>query len=257
MMGRTVTGLLLGALLAGSTACGEPAPSEEPRTDETTSALLSASPRSAEELADMPAGALPPGSPRVARPTQEIDLASLGVDFGERTAPVRVIEMSDYGCGYCRQFHLETWPVVLRDFIEAGKVEWKFLPFVNGMFPNSPDATAAAECVLEQGADLFSAMDATIWERQREWKGASDPAPMLRGWAEEAGADVATYDSCLSSGRRNDRMATADALSRQAGVRGTPTFFIVGFPPLQGALPTETFVEVLDRVYEVVTTSGG
>ena len=253
MMGRTVTGMLLGVLLAASFACGEPAPGEDPRTDETTSALLAASPRSSEDLADMPAGALPPGSPRVARPTQEIDLASLGVDFGERTAPVRVIEMSDYGCGYCRQFHIETWPVVLRDFIETGKVEWKFLPFVNGMFPNSPAATAAAECVLEQGPEPFAAMDALIWDRQREWKGASAAEPLLRGLAEQVGADMTAYDSCLSSGRRADRMATADALSRQAGVRGTPTFFIVGFPPLQGALPTETLVEVLDRVYEVVT----
>jgi hypothetical protein len=32
-------------------------------------------------------------------------------------------------------------------------------------------------------------------------------------------------------------------------VRGTPTFFIIGFPPLQGALPTEAFVEILTAVY--------
>jgi predicted DsbA family dithiol-disulfide isomerase len=145
--------------------------------------------------------------------------------------------------------------VILRDFIETGKVEWKFLPFVNGMFENSPATTAAVECVLEQSEELFATMDQRIWDDQREWKGSSDPEPLLREWAQEVGADMEIFDSCLSTGRRNDRVTSASALSRQLGVRGTPTFFLVGFPPLQGALPTETFVEVLNRVYAVATSN--
>ena len=68
-----------------------------------------------------------------------------------RDAPVRMVEMSDYGCGYCRKFHVETWPVLKRNSWTPAKVEWKFLPFVTGMFKNSPQATRAAECALEQG----------------------------------------------------------------------------------------------------------
>jgi len=252
---RSLSGAALTVLLALS-ACAEGA-DEELRTDDTSASLLASVPSASQDVNGMSTGALPPGSPRVAAPQQEIDVATLGFDSGEDDAPIRVVEMSDYGCGYCRKFHLETWPVLLEEFVATGKVEWKFLPFVNGMFENSPAATTGAECVLEQGDALFIPMNESIWENQREWKSAGEPEPILRGWAEEVGADMDRYDSCVSEGRRDGRMAAANALSRQLGVRGTPTFFLVGYPPLQGALPTETFTQVLDMVYEEVTANPG
>lgn len=246
--------LTLALAVFTAAACGEAEPSLE-RTDETTATLLAA--QGATPIEDMPAGALPPGSPRVAAPQETIDVASLGFNHGVRTAPVRVVEMSDYGCGYCRRFHMETWPVIQREFVETGKVEWKFLPFVNGMFRNSPAATEAAECVLEQDPELFIRVNSTLWERQSEWKNADAPEPMLREWVEDLGADMEQFDSCILDGRRQRRVAAAGALSRQLGVRGTPTFFVVGYPPIQGALPTETFQQILNLVYEEASGSGG
>lgn len=188
---------------------------------------------------------------------RELDIAQLGFNWGSHDAPVRIVEMSDYGCGYCRKFHLETWPVLSKEFVEAGKIEWKFLPFVTGMFRNSAQATTAAECALEQGREQFEALNHRIWQDQREWKGSSDAAAVLRGWAAELGLDTARYATCVSEDRRGARIAAANALSRQIGVRGTPTFFIAGYPPLQGALPTESFRQVLSLVYRDATKDAG
>lgn len=188
---------------------------------------------------------------------ETLDIARLGMDRGSRDAPVHIVEFSDYGCGYCRKFHEETWPVLLRDFVDAGKVEWKFLPYVTGMFGNSTAATLAAECVLEQGDTLFYGMNSLIWSHQREWKGAGDPAAILRDLAHESGAELMRYDACLDEGRRRPRVEGANALAEQTGVRATPTFFVVGYPPIQGALPTDVFVRVLDMVYKEVTKSEG
>jgi protein-disulfide isomerase len=193
-------------------------------------------------------------TPAAAEGTQ-LDIAHLGINTGSRDAPVRIVEMSDYGCGYCRKFHLETWPVLEKEFVETGKIEWKFLPFVTGMFRNSDQATAAAECALEQGRDLFDAMDQRLWEEQRQWKGSGDAAEVLRGWAAELGLDADRYGSCVSEDRRGARIAASNALTRQLGVYGTPTFFIAGYPPLQGALPTDAFRQVLTLVYQNATTS--
>ncbi len=228
---------LLGALALG--ACGEP--SEAAGTDATTADLLSSVP-----------------DPQVGVPAQAptIDVALLGYDFGERAAPVRVVEMSDYGCRYCRQFHEETWPMILEKFVEPGRVEWKFMPFVNGMFQNSPSALQAAECVLEQDGDLFLQLNDRIWQDQREWKGSDDPEPLLRGWAAEVGADMARFDSCVSEDRRGERIAAANTLTQQLGVRATPTFFLIGYPPIQGALATEDFERVLELVYADATQGG-
>lgn len=193
-------------------------------------------------------------APAAAEGTQ-VDIAHLGINSGSRDAPVRIVEMSDYGCGYCRKFHMETWPVLEKEFVETGKIEWKFLPFVTGMFRNSDQATTAAECALEQGRDLFDAMDRRLWTDQREWKGSGDAAKVLRGWAAELGLDTDRYARCVSDDRRRERIAAANALTRELGVHGTPTFFVTGYPPLQGALPTDAFRQVLTLIYQNATAS--
>jgi protein-disulfide isomerase len=186
-----------------------------------------------------------------------VDVASLGFNMGESESPVRVVEMSDYGCSYCRQFHMETFPTLLADYIETGKVEWKFLPFINGMFENSPAATEAAECALEQGPETFRVLNERLWSDQSVWKQSDEPGPVLRAMAMEAGVDGERFDSCLSSDRRMERIQASTSLAGQLGVRGTPTFFVVGYPPLQGALPLESFTEILDAVYAEAAGGGG
>lgn len=234
--------------LVGLAACAEAPAADASGTDAASQELLAA---------QSGAGAGAAAGAEAGAEEQTLDIADLGVDRGSADSPVRIVEFSDYGCGYCRQFHQETWPVLVRDFVDAGKVEWKFIPYVSGMFKNSTAATTAAECVLEQGDPLFRTMNSRIWDRQRDWKGATDPAPILRELAQESGADLLRFDSCLSAGRRTRRVDGANALAEQIGVRATPTFFVVGYAPLQGALPTEVFVQVLTMVYEEATKAGG
>lgn len=182
------------------------------------------------------------GGPRVR-------VSEVGFNRGVEEAPVKVVEMSDYGCGYCRQFHQQTFPAILSEFIEAGKVEWKFVPYITGMFDNSLVATEAAECTYAQDVDAFERLNRRLWDDQSAWKGSGDPEPVVRAWAAELGIDMAAFDTCLAQDQRIDRIAAATTLARQIGVRGTPTFVILGYPPIQGALPLETFREVLNMVY--------
>ena len=231
--------LVVVAALVGAAACAD-APAGGEGTEAASRELLAASSAAATEAAP-----------------QTLDISELGMNRGDGDAPVRIIEFSDYGCGYCRKFHQETWPVLLRDFVDAGKVEWKFLPYVTGMFGNTTAATTAAECVLEQGDTLFHVMNSLIWDHQSEWKRSADPASVLRGLAHDTGAELLRYDSCLSQGRRTQRVEGANALARQIGVRATPTFFVVGYPPIQGALPTDAFVQIITMVYNESAKPGG
>lgn len=250
-------GLALGvplALALLATGCGGEAPAEEASsTSETARALLSSLPQQADTAGRRQLPADPNTTPP---PSVEIDVNTLGFNLGDTTAVVRVVEMSDYGCGYCRQFHLETWPTLRRDFVEEGKAQWKFLPFITGMFGNSLPATEGAECALAQGGDTFQRLNARLWEDQREWKSADDPHAVVREMADEAGVEMEEWDACMADDRRMERIRAATALARDLGVRGTPTFFLRGYPPLQGALPTETFTQLLQMVHAQLVREG-
>jgi len=190
------------------------------------------------------------GGPGLSSGAPPAYLPDLGYDIGSVEAPLKVIEFSDFGCGYCRRFHLETFPTLRAEFIETARIEWKFMPFVTGSFGNSPAVSEAAECVLEQDAGRFEAFSHRLWELQAEWKGSDEPAAVVRPWAEEVGSDMAIYDACLAEDRRVDRVSGATDVAGRLGIRGTPTFWLVGYGPLQGALPLEAFQGILGSVLE-------
>lgn len=184
------------------------------------------------------------------RRATRVFLPELGYNFGRPEAPVKLIEFSDYGCGFCRRFHDESYPTLEELYIDTGRIEWKIIPFITGLFPNSLAVSEAAECMLEQGPERFEPFSNRLWERQGEWKPGADPEALARGWAQELGADMARYDSCMAEDRRIERVASATVAARELGVRGTPTFWIVGYGPIQGALPLDILTQMLDVVLE-------
>jgi protein-disulfide isomerase len=235
--------LLLGASVAA--ACGGDA-GNGAAEDDTTAQLL------AEPVGD---GMSTPiaGAPATVPEGERIQVTQLGFNRGDPEAIIKVVEMSDFGCGYCRKFHDETFPTIREQFLESGMVEWKFVPYITGMFENSLVATEAGECVMEQGLEAYESIAQRLWVDQSAWKGSSQPEPLIRGWVAELDVEMDDFDSCLAADRRVGRIASATTLARQLGVRGTPTFIIIGYPPLQGALPLSFFQEILTAVHSQET----
>jgi protein-disulfide isomerase len=173
----------------------------------------------------------------------DIDLTGVGHDRGSSTAPVVVIDLSDFGCPYCAQFTRQTYPEIERDYVRTGKVFFKYVPFLVGTFPHSGEATRAVECAGEQGR--FWEMADHVYEAQRYWKGRGDPYPLLTGIAGVVGADTAKLSRCYTDRHTDARTARANDAAAALGVRVTPSF-IVNERPIQGALPIAEFRKVID-----------
>ncbi|MBA3672369.1 MAG: thioredoxin domain-containing protein [Gemmatimonadaceae bacterium] len=173
----------------------------------------------------------------------DLDLTGIGHDAGSVTAPVVLIDFSDYGCPYCGQFTRETYPVLEREYVRTGKVFFKYVPFIVGMFPHAIEATRAAECASDQG--MFWAMADRVYEAQKEWKRGGDPRSLLVGIAGVVGADTVKFGQCYADRRTDARTARANDLAGTIGVRVTPSFVVNG-RPVQGALPLAEFRKVID-----------
>jgi protein-disulfide isomerase len=236
------TPVLLALLAAGVPTFFSCAPQDGPESGGTRADTVAAA------ILQSEAEASPRGSPSSQIPPQEresrpLDVSRMGYDRGSPEAPVRVLEMSDFGCGYCRLFHQETFPALVEAYVEPGLVQWKFIPFVLGMFPNGLEASIAAECSGEQ--DRFFAMQGRLFSDQAGWKNTQDPFPFFASLAEEEGLDLERFDGCIKGGWREDSVRANIRLGREIGVRGTPTFLIDGVP-ISGALPLQTFRDILD-----------
>ena len=193
----------------------------------------------------IPTSMLSDGSTSLLPPAQEFTLDEIGFDFGSADAPIHVIEFSDYGCGYCRRFHTETFPTLMEDYVEEGKVRWKYVTYASGMFANGLVAAYAAECAGEQ--DLFTPMSQLLYERQPDWKSLGEPYPVLEELAREVGADAAEFRTCVAEQRPKPRVRSGILSGARLGVRGTPSFLVNGVP-LVGAQPLDWWTKAFTAI---------
>ncbi|MEX2584254.1 MAG: thioredoxin domain-containing protein [Gemmatimonadota bacterium] len=168
--------------------------------------------------------------------------ADFGYVTGLESAPVTVIEYSDFGCPYCAQFALRTYPELHTEFVLSGQVRWIYVPFVIGRFPNGGSAALAGECAGEQGR--FWSMHDLLFAHQAEWRREAPADELFAQLADSAGADVPRFQECYRENRPAERIRMHNDLARGAQVRGTPSFRIDG-RVVEGALPIEQFRNVL------------
>ena len=189
-----------------------------------------------------PAASTPERSPRRVV-VNGVDLTGVGYDKGSASAPVVVVNFSDFGCPYCGSFARETEPSIEREYVQTGKVFFKYVPFVMGMFPNGQQAARAAECSGEQGK--FWPMHDRLYSGQAEWKKSLTPYAVFQKYAASLGLDAARFAKCYTSQELHPRTRQANDAADRLGVRVTPSFVVDG-RPIEGALPLPEFRGLLD-----------
>ena len=228
------TPLLVAALACGGSGAGESAGSgDEPAVSEGRIAIPTSG-LTPELLADSVLSRRPGA--------HEIPLHELGFQYGSPEAPISVVEFSDYGCGYCRRFQVETFPTLLTDFIEQGRVKWRYVTYLSGAFPKSLPAAMVAECAGEQG--LFRARqpsDLRTSEAVAAGRGSDCGGHGAgdRGWrrrGRDRGLRLRTATPGPPPGRHRRRQAprsARDALLPHRGRpdRGSPAAGVVGQDP--------------------------
>lgn len=174
---------------------------------------------------------------------------------GSAKAPVTVYEMSDFQCPYCRQFALETFPGLERDYIKTGKVRWVFINFP--LTSVHAHASAAAELALCAGKQqAFWPVHDLLFAHQESWAPLKEAGPFFVSLADSASLSKPALLTCLESpDTRNSVRADAEGAAR-SGATSTPTFYIEG-GLLEGAQPLNVFRQVLDSVYSVKTGRTG
>ena len=179
----------------------------------------------------------------VAYDTTLLRAADLGRIKGDSTAPLWIIEVSDFQCPYCKRFHQETWQALEARYVRPGKVRVAFLNLPLPSHRNAWPAAEAAMCASVQGR--FWAMHDSIFVSQERWEGLARTDTLFRRFAVAVGADTAAFRTCTDShATRPLIQGDLDRLT-SAGVQSTPTFF-VGDSVIAGAYPLADFVRVID-----------
>ena len=152
--------------------------------------------------------------------TQQVFLDITNAPFkGNEEAKLTVVEFTDYQCPFCGHYAHETLPGILRDYVDSGKVKYVMLNFPLQVHHDAPQAAQAALCAGEQGR--FWDMHDRLFADQQ----ALNTNAFLAD-AKAIGLDVAQFQTSLLSGKYGSTILANAKQGLQAGVLGTPTFFI-------------------------------
>jgi protein-disulfide isomerase len=162
---------------------------------------------------------------------------------GSGSAPVWVIEVSDFQCPYCRQFHDESYAELKRAYVDSGKVRIAYVNFPLSMHHNAFAASEAAMCAAAQ--DKFWPMHDVLFTTQKQWEGLPSPQRMFDSLAVSQGVELTAFQKCVSGHVTKPLIeADIDRASKQ-GVESTPTF-IIGNMMVTGAQPLANFRRAID-----------
>lgn len=163
------------------------------------------------------------------------------VIFGNKSAPITIIEYSDFQCPYCgRGFN--TVKEVEKMYGDKVRVVFKHLPL--DFHPMAMPAAKYFEAIALQDAKKAEKFHDEVFSNQT--KLTQEGEKFLKETAKKVGANVAKVEKDLNSEAVQKRIATDMEEAKKFEFSGTPGFLINGVS-LRGAYPAPEFKKIIDR----------
>ncbi len=166
--------------------------------------------------------------------------------IGSLTAPIVLVEYSDFQCPYCQMIYPSIKQIVSQS---NGQIAWVMREFpLYQIHPNAMPGADAAECIAEQkGSDAFWKFADTVFADQTKIS-----PEYFAQLAQGLGVNMVTYNSCVSSHKYAARINQETADAEQSGGNGTPYTVVINTKtgkqyPISGALPLAQLQAVIDQ----------
>ncbi len=164
---------------------------------------------------------------------------------GDLSAPVHIIEYSDFECPFCYSFS-KTMTKVKEEFGDKVVIAFRHFPLQS--HKNAIPAAIASECAGEQGK--FWEMHDKLFDNAKNHELNLD---QYRTNAEGLDLDLDQFDTCLREEKYKDKIISSMAEGKRNGVSGTPASFVNG-EVVPGAYPFDDFIDSQKREREGMKT---
>lgn len=168
---------------------------------------------------------------------------------GSESAPLVIVEFSDYQCSFCARHVKETYPEIYKKYINTGKLRYALidnpLPFHN----MAAKAAEAAHCADEQGH---------FWEMHDKMISNPESLNDLNAIASSLDLDMKKFKSCMDEKKYAGKVASNLSLAKKLNIKAAPGFVIAvsnpddpqkvkGISFILGAKPFAQFQKEIDQ----------
>ena len=165
--------------------------------------------------------------------------------LGVKTAPLTMVEFTDYQCPFCQRFHVTSFNELKKNYIDTGKMRFYSRDLPLEFHPNAMRAAQAARCAIEQGK---------YWQIRDVMGANPDKLDLehLVGFASDLKMDTDAFRGCVTSEKYKNSVQSDVVEAMKIGANGTPTFVVGKSTPegvdgevMVGAMPFQMFDEKL------------
>ena len=169
-----------------------------------------------------------------------------GYRMGNPEAPVKLVEYGSLSCPHCAEFEEQGGPALRDTYVKSGQVSWEFRTYL--LFPTDPGISILLNC---QSETAFFPLVEQLYKEQSSWMSRIQGLPReqlealgtmppreaaaavvraggLDEFFRQRGMPAAQIQSCLADPAGLENVAGIKRKGDEAGVNGTPTFFING-----------------------------
>jgi protein-disulfide isomerase len=167
---------------------------------------------------------------------------------GSNSSRVVLLEITDYQCPYCSRYNRETYPEIMKQYVEKGSLLYTTVDNPLPSHKMAAQAAQAAHCAEEQGK---------FWEMHDIMMLKQESLGNISSLAGSINLNMVQFEECLKSNKYSDMIAKEIAWVSKIGITGVPGFILAsvnkqdptkarGIAFLRGAQPFDNFKKAID-----------
>ena len=171
---------------------------------------------------------------------------------GDVDAPVTIHEFSSLSCSHCGAFHTDTYPTLIEEYVETGKVRIVIVDFPTNL--PALEGTMLAHCVPEGSYFDFVQI---LFTTQSEWINEQYREHLITT-AGLAGLSRDDALACLNDNALKEALLKrTEESSQQLGIQSTPSFILNnGAAKIIGNKSYDEFKQTIDGLLGEETDNG-
>ena len=174
-----------------------------------------------------------------------LDVTEEDFIMGDENAPITIIEYASLSCSHCADFHINTLPELIKEFVDTGKARIVFRDF-----PFNYPALLGSMVMLCISKDIrYDYMNA-LYMLQHNWVFSENTKTKqeLYKIMQSGGMTKEEYDACIyNTELEKEILEGVMEAQNQFNIKSTPSFIING-NLIEGNKSIKEFRQIIDKI---------
>ena len=166
--------------------------------------------------------------------------------IGNENAPITIIEYASLSCSHCADFHINTLPEIVNEYVDSGKIKFVFRDF-----PFNYPALLASMVLKCVPQDFRYEYTEVLYKLQKTWVNRENAKTKeeLYKIMQSGGMSKEDFENCIyNTDLENQILQGVIEAQEEFNIKNTPSFIINGKLRIEGNKPIKDFRQIIDKI---------